>query len=120
MHFKDRLHQLSRLGDWTVLKLRSKVARALPHRSAERLHIGAGTVRLEGWTNIDAREAPGVDRVLDVRGGLPFQGVKYILAEHFLEHLSYLEGKYFLRDCRRILAAEGTLRISTPNLDWTW
>ena len=83
-----------------------------------RLHIGCGQVALPDWINIDNMPYPGVDRVLDVTLGLPFQDVQYVFAEHFIEHLSYDDGINFLRECRRVLRPDGILRLSTPNLDW--
>jgi predicted SAM-dependent methyltransferase len=85
-----------------------------------RLHIGSGPLALPGWLNVDSQPYPGVDRVLDVRGGLPFEDVDAIFAEHFIEHLTLAEGMAFLKDCRRVLRPTGVLRISTPNLDWVW
>ena len=61
-----------------------------------------------------------MDRVLNVRQGLPFRDVATIYAEHFLEHLGLEEGLAFLNACRRALAPSGVLRLSTPNLDWVW
>ncbi len=89
-----------------------------PAARATRLHIGAGQESIPGWINIDNQALPGVDRVLDVRQGLPFSDVASIYAEHFLEHLTLDEGLAFLTDCRRVLMPEGVLRLSTPNLDW--
>ncbi|HTY43056.1 MAG TPA: hypothetical protein VMH79_14375 [Thermoanaerobaculia bacterium] len=83
-----------------------------------RLHIGCGQQALSGWINIDNQGLPGVDQVLDVRRGLPFAGVASIYAEHFLEHLAFDDGLRFLAECRRVLAPDGVLRLSTPNLDW--
>ena len=99
-----------------------RLFRSAPAVSAKpvRLHIGSGSESLSGWVNIDNRALPGVDQVLDVRRGLPFQEVASIYAEHFLEHLSLDEGLAFLAECRRVLTEEGTLRLSTPNLDWVW
>jgi predicted SAM-dependent methyltransferase len=87
---------------------------------AERLHIGSGPQILPGWVNIDNVRYPGVDRVLDVRRGLPYRGVRFIFAEHFIEHLSLNEAMYLFLECRRVLADDGVLRLSTPNLDWVW
>ncbi|MGH9369296.1 MAG: class I SAM-dependent methyltransferase [Thermoanaerobaculia bacterium] len=84
----------------------------------ERLHIGCGKSPIPGWVNVDQFPLPGVDRVLDVGEGLPFRDVSLLYAEHFLEHLSLQEGLAFLRGCRRVLAGDGVLRLSTPNLDW--
>ncbi len=83
-----------------------------------RLHLGSGQSPIAGWINIDVQQLPGVDRVLDVRRGLPFENVTAIYGEHFLEHLELEEGLACLVECRRVLAPDGILRISTPNLDW--
>lgn len=83
------------------------------------LHIGCGKVRLPGFINIDAEGAPDVR--LDVRDGLPFPpgSVQGIYTEHFVEHLDQGELLAFLRDCRRVLAPGGRLRIATPDLAQT-
>lgn len=86
--------------------------------SRARVHIGCGPQALAGWINVDNQPYPGVDRVLDVTLGLPFSDVEYLFAEHLLEHLAYDDALNFLRECRRVLAPDGTLRLSTPNLDW--
>lgn len=89
-------------------------------KSAERLHIGSGPEILAGWVNIDNVRYPGVDVVLDVTGGLPFKDVRFIFAEHFIEHLDLNAAMYLLRECRRVMRDDGVLRLSTPNLDWVW
>jgi len=85
-----------------------------------RLHVGCGTATFPGWVNIDIQSLPGVDLVLDVREGLPFDNVDLVFAEHFIEHLDFNSGLRFLQECRRALSDSGVLRISTPNLDWVW
>lgn len=86
----------------------------------QKLHIGCGTAAIPGWVNIDIADLPGVDLVLDVRAGLPSDGVDLIFAEHFIEHLDADAGLRFLMECRRALGDSGVLRLSTPNLDWVW
>jgi predicted SAM-dependent methyltransferase len=93
--------------------------RSSPAR-VDRLHIGCGTEAIAGWINVDNKALPGVDRVLDVTAGLPFENVAAIYAEHFIEHLSFDQGLAFLAECRRALSADGVLRLSTPNLDWVY
>jgi predicted SAM-dependent methyltransferase len=85
-----------------------------------KLHIGCGPQILKGWVNIDNASYPGVDQVLDVTTGLPFQDASFVFAEHFIEHLSYEQAAGLLRECRRVLRDDGVLRLSTPNLDWVW
>lgn len=81
------------------------------------LHIGCGRVKLPGFINIDRDGEP--DARLDVRDGLPFPpgSVQGIFSEHFIEHLDQGELLAFLRDCRRVLADGGLLRLATPDLD---
>jgi hypothetical protein len=85
-----------------------------------RLHVGSGRQRLEGWVNIDVQPLPGVDVVADVTKGLRFSNVEAVYAEHFVEHLGLAAAMDFLREVRRVLARDGWMRLSTPNLDWVW
>jgi predicted SAM-dependent methyltransferase len=85
-----------------------------------RLHIGSGAQRLPGWLNVDIRPLPGVDVVADVTQGLDFRDIEAVYAEHFLEHLPPDAALDFLTEVHRVLAADGRLRLSTPNLDWVW
>ena len=85
-----------------------------------RLHVGCGPQLLEGWINIDNQPYKGVDAVVDIRNGVPYEDLDFIFAEHFIEHLSYDAAQKFLRDCRRALGPDGVLRLTTPNLDWVW
>ena len=85
-----------------------------------KLHLGSGKQHLAGWINIDNQPLPGVDKVLDVTLGLPFDDVAFIFAEHFVEHIAYVDALVLLRECRRALRDDGVLRLSTPNLDWVW
>src|SRR3954468_18309120 len=88
--------------------------------SALRLHLGCGPLALPGWVNIDNQRYPGVDKVLDLRKGLPYKDVSFVFAEHFIEHLPYDDALRLMREARRVLRDDGVLRLSTPNLDWVW
>jgi predicted SAM-dependent methyltransferase len=88
--------------------------------SSRKLQLGCGPNAMAGWINVDNVPYQGVDAVLDVTSGLPFSDLQYVFAEHFIEHLPYQKALALLRECRRVLAAEGVLRLSTPNLDWVW
>ena len=90
-------------------------ARRLPARGLK-LHLGCGTVHLDGWVNVD-RQA-GADLRLDVRRPLPFPGgaARLIYHEHLMEHLTVEEGSRCLRDWHRLLEPGGVLRIATPDL----
>lgn len=88
--------------------------------SKRKLHVGCGPQLLRGWINVDNQPYDGIDAVLDVRDGIPYENLDFIFAEHFIEHLAFDDAQRFLRDCRRALAPSGVLRLSTPNLDWVW
>jgi predicted SAM-dependent methyltransferase len=94
--------------------------KSTPTTAPLRLHLGSGSVRLDGWTNVDIQALPGVDVVADVTKGLHFTDVEAIFAEHFLEHLPLAGALFFLQEAHRVLVPGGWLRLSTPNLDWVW
>ena len=85
-----------------------------------KLHLGSGPLAIPGWVNIDNQRYPGVDKVLDLRKGLPYKDVSFVFAEHFIEHLAYDDALKLMRESRRVLRDDGVLRLSTPNLDWVW
>jgi predicted SAM-dependent methyltransferase len=84
------------------------------------LHVGSGPVILPGWVNVDNVPYAGIDLLWGLERGIPFRNLKYIFAEHMLEHLTYADASAFLRRCRAALRDDGVLRVTTPNLDWVW
>lgn len=83
-----------------------------------KLHVGCGPQILAGWVNVDNQPYVGIDFIWDASRGLPFLDASHIFAEHFIEHLRFDDAVSFLRECRRVLADDGRVRLSTPNLDW--
>jgi len=83
------------------------------------LHLGCGKVHLDGWVNVDLDDGKAVDITLDVTWPLPMEdgSCEFIYSEHMLEHLTAEQGVAFLKECYRLLAAGGTLRIAMPSLD---
>jgi hypothetical protein len=80
------------------------------------LHVGCGDTLLPGWVNLDLHPAP---LAWNVRWGLPCGdgSVRHLYAAHLLEHLFYpREAGAFLRECRRVLRADGVLRIVVPDI----
>lgn len=82
-----------------------------------KLHLGCGSVYLDGWVNIDL-DSDVADIQHDLRNPLPFDdgSVDYIFAEHFIEHLTQAEAKVLLAECHRVLKDNGTIRLTTPSL----
>lgn len=112
-----------------------------------RLHLGCGSITPLGWLNTDgslnarlsrltpirrlagalgiipSRSATATwsrsVRYLDVRKPLPFpdKSVRYVYASHLLEHLYFNEATSLLLECRRVLRADGLLRVVVPDLE---
>ena len=82
------------------------------------VNVGCGSRGLDGWVNIDSVPGRGETCVRDCRKALPLASAsaRGIFTEHFLEHLDYYEeAPIFLRECRRVLAAGGILRVIVPD-----
>ena len=116
----------------------------IPHKN--RLHLGCGLTTPDGWINIDGSwnarlarypvlrrlahslhlvppdkvDVPWSSRVFihDVRKPLPFPAgsAEAIYSSHLLEHLYFEEGKTLVRECFRVLASKGVLRVVVPDL----
>lgn len=82
-----------------------------------KLHLGCGARHLDGYVNIDV-QAKGADMHVDVRN-LPFEdgAVDEIYASHVLEHFGRHEYKQVLHEWRRVLAPNGRIYISVPDMD---
>lgn len=79
-----------------------------------RLHLGCGAVRIPGFTGIDVRPSPAVDREEDI-GTLPsFKPgtVSLIYASHCLDHFSRHRYMDVLKRWRELLVSNGILRLS--------
>lgn len=84
------------------------------------LHLGCGTVKFQGWVNIDADALlETVDLAWDMVNGLPVEDSScgLIYSEHLMEHLAVEDGVKFMRECRRALQPGGTMRVAMPSLD---
>ena len=87
-------------------------------RRGLKLHVGSGTVRLDGWVSIDLETT--ADLNLDLREGLPFAdgAARLVYNEHLIEHITVDEGRRCLADWFRVLEPGGVLRIATPDLEY--
>lgn len=87
------------------------------YRSIRRLHIGCGSVKLDGWINADL--TPRAQLIVNICRPLPFPAdfLDRIHSEHVLEHVTYDCGVRFLREARRVLSPGGVIRIAMPDLD---
>ena len=106
-----------------LLPLEARKAQRLLQNKKQplRLHLGCGSIYLDGWVNIDLVSPPGKRRDLrwDLQRRIPFpdESIEAIFSEHLLEHLEIAAGFAHLKECRRVLTPGGVLRIGVPDLE---
>lgn len=83
-----------------------------------RVHLGCGSIHLDGWLNVDIARAVKPDVRLDLRGGFPAppSSIAFIFSEHVFEHLTVEDGCRLLADCRLALKPGGVMRVAMPDL----
>lgn len=88
-------------------------------KSKEYLNVGCGSKAKQEFINLDYEYLPEVDVCWDITKGLPFKdaSIKEIFTEHCLEHISFSNCKFVLREFRRILKPGGSLRIVVPDAE---
>jgi predicted SAM-dependent methyltransferase len=122
--FSETLDAIRRAKQWLWLyPFRRRSRRTIAdyvgrHAGRVRVNIGSSESLLPGWLNGDIWPIPGAV-YLDALQRLPFAdgSVRFINAEHFIEHLDLDDGRRFLVEARRVLADDGVLRLTTPNLE---
>lgn len=96
---------------------RQIVGQYLAGPSPRKLQIGAGPNNLPGWLNSDISPRKG-QIYLDATRPLPFPdgSFHYVYAEQLIEHIRYESTVRLLKECRRILAPGGKVRLATPDI----
>lgn len=89
----------------------------LESHSIRKLQLGAGNHAPPGWLNTDISPR-GSQIYLDATQPYPFpdSSFQYIFSEHMIQALPWEGGMAMLKECYRVLAPGGKLRIVTPNL----
>jgi predicted SAM-dependent methyltransferase len=84
-----------------------------------KINLGSGHWKLEGWVNVDLDLDSRPDVGANLSGGLPFSdGAAYLMhTEDFIDQLELEDAADFLRECHRVLAPGGVLRVLTPDMN---
>ena len=85
-----------------------------------KLQIGSGNNIIDGWLNSDFLPYSHNVLHLDATKKFPFANdtFDYIFSEHMIEHVTYSDGMAMLNECHRVLRNNGTIRITTPDLQF--
>jgi predicted SAM-dependent methyltransferase len=102
----------------SVMKRPIAMKRYLATHHVRKLQLGAGYDILEGWLNTDILPIVRGVVYLDAKKPFPFEDgtFDYVFSEHLIEHLTYDDGMFMIRECYRVLKPGGRIRISTPDL----
>lgn len=94
-------------ASWNLFASRIPGIRRLLHV----LHLISETAATQDWS--------GKIRYCNVNNGLPFVAgeVAVVYASHMLEHLTRKQGQALLRECYRVLAPGGIVRLVVPDLE---
>ena len=83
-----------------------------------KINLGSGHWKFDNWVNVDLDFESAPDVCANLSGGLPFaSGVASLMhTEDFIDQLELDQAAEFMRECHRILAPGGVLRVLTPDM----
>lgn len=79
-----------------------------------KLNLGGGKMKLDGWTNVDIRDA---DICADIRA-LPIEdnSIDQVLLVHVIEHFTYEDADKVLKEIYRVLKRGKKVTIEAPDI----
>ena len=85
-----------------------------------KLNLGCGDVFFPGWINVDLEDVRKANLVWNLTEQFPLAegSCSLIYSEHVVEHFSVEDGLKIFRECHRLLAPGGVLRIAMPSLEY--
>jgi len=84
------------------------------------LNLGSDATNIDGCLNLDVRQLPNVDFVVDLeKSDLPFPDNFFstIYAIDVVEHITYRRVKQLFKELHRVLGDGGRLVVRTPDME---
>jgi SAM-dependent methyltransferase len=90
----------------------------MKEHAVRKLQIGAQSHSMSGWLNVDILPKESSVVYMDATQPFPFPGntFQYVFTEHMIEHITFAEALFMLKECHRLLQPGGRIRVATPNL----
>lgn len=87
----------------------------------KKLNLACSDRIIPGWVNVDARNLPGVDHVIDIRDLSIFPDASFdiLRASHVIEHFYLDELDKILKEWSRVLKPGGWMIVCAPSFDLT-
>lgn len=110
--------QVRRVATDAIALRQRAVASRLVDGRVLRLNLGCGSLRLDGWVNVDLVGLP-IDVAWNINRPLPFPdgSADAVFHEHVAEHLPADRSYIFLKECRRVLKVGGVMRAVVPDAE---
>lgn len=101
-------------------------------KGVDKINIGCGDRFVEGWLNIGLfpeahipygsvvrKDNGALVLNFDMNRRLPISKntVRYVYASHFIEHLSFENGRVFLEGCYKMMKKGGIIRLAFPDME---
>jgi predicted SAM-dependent methyltransferase len=79
----------------------------------KKLQLGSGINHFEGWLNTEA------DTVnVTIRFPIDDNVFDYVYNEHMIEHITWEQGLFMLKESYRVLKPGGKIRVTTPGIEF--
>ena len=87
-----------------------------------KIDLGCGRFKEEGFVGLDIEKYPGVDKVIDIRKGLPYKdsSVDEVYTNHFLEHLDIEDVVNVIKEIHRVCKPGARVLIRIPHFSGRW
>ena len=83
-----------------------------------RLDVGASGYHLDGWVSLDIEpDEKGVQMDASRPWPLPSGCARAVRSEHMIEHMTFDQAAFCIREMARVLEPGGVCRICTPDLE---